>query len=113
VLGLLIYTPVREVYGLQLPCPSFGDLTLTGVITSGIIFLLHITGHTQGWKKVIRIFVIVWILFKLLGLFLIHISGDSCMLRLNDSAGIYNEIYQLFALLGCGVIYRIARLAKN
>ena len=113
ILGLLIYTPVREVWGFQLPCPSFGDLTLSAAITSVLIFMLHITGHTQGWKRVLEIFVVVWILFKIFGLFLIYYSGDTCIIRLTDSAGIYNGIYQLFALLGFGVIYRIANMARN
>jgi hypothetical protein len=73
---------------------------------------MHITGHTQGWKRVLEIFIIFWVLFKLFGFFLIHLSGDACITRLNDSEGIYTGMYQLLALLSCGVIYRIAKLVK-
>ncbi|HET8689656.1 MAG TPA: hypothetical protein VFM18_23870, partial [Methanosarcina sp.] len=67
---LLIYTPVRDLWGFQVPCPSFSDITLSAAFASVIIFLMHITGHTQGWKRVLEIFVIVWILFKVFGLYL-------------------------------------------
>jgi hypothetical protein len=79
ILGLLIYSPVRDVWGLHIPCPSFWDLSISTAITTAIIWLLHITGHTQGWKRVLEILVIVWILFKIFGLFLIFYSGDTCI----------------------------------
>ncbi len=88
VLGLLIYTPVRDVWEFDVPCPSLSDLTLAGAITTIIIWLLHITGNTQGWKGVLEIYVVVWILFKLFGLFLIYYSGDTCVTHLNDAKGI-------------------------
>jgi hypothetical protein len=44
----MIYTFVRDVGGLDMPCPSLSDLTLAGAITTVIIWLLHITGQTQG-----------------------------------------------------------------
>ncbi|RPJ79395.1 MAG: hypothetical protein EHM20_01555 [Alphaproteobacteria bacterium] len=74
---------------------------------------MHITGHIQGWKRVIEIFVVVSIIFKLFGLFLIHISGDTCIAYLNDAEGLYNGLYQLLALFGCGVIYRFFALTRQ
>ncbi|HET8687498.1 MAG TPA: hypothetical protein VFM18_12660, partial [Methanosarcina sp.] len=106
IIGLLIYTPVRDL-GLQVPCPSFSNLILSAAAISVVIFLMHITGYTQGWKRVIQIFVVLWIIFKLFGLSLINTSDDTCIAYLNDSEGLCNSLYQLLALMGCGVIYRL------
>jgi hypothetical protein len=92
---------------MQVLYPSFSDLTLSAAALSVLILLMHITGHAQGWKRVIEIFVVAWIIFKLFGLFLIHILGDTCIAYLNDSEGLCNSLYQLLALMGCGVIYRL------
>ena len=102
IAGLLIYTPVKEVCGLQVPWPSFSDLALATSTTSILLFILHVTGHTQGWKRSALIFTGIWLVLKLFGSALIHLSGDSCVACLNESIGLFDGLYQLTALLGCG-----------
>lgn len=67
----------------------------------------------SGLEKISRYLHFCLDIFQVVRAFLDPYSGDTCITHLNNSAGIYDEVYQLLALLGCEVIYRTAKIVKN
>jgi hypothetical protein len=111
--GLLMYPPVKNVWGVDVPIPSFDDLLFSFVITGVILFLMNLINLHQTWKAAVIIFVVVWFAFRLTGLLLIKTSGVGCEDAMQDMAGLLDGMYTLSALLGLGILYKVIKAWRH
>ena len=109
--GLMMYPPVKEVWGINIPIPSFDDIIIAGALTTTTLFFLHLI-KINNWKLAVGLFVAFWISYRLIGLMLISFSGDGCQAVMDDMASTMGSIAYVSSILGLGVIYKIAKAVK-
>lgn len=113
VIGINLWTPTTEIWGVDFPIPSYEDMLISGIITLSILFILDLVNTAHTWKHSILLFVVIWFSVKLTGLFLIKMSGADCELILADMAGAFSGVYAVGALLGVGIFVKAIRAAKG
>lgn len=111
--GLMMYPPVKEVWGINIPIPSFDDVIIAGALTSAILFFLHMINRNLNWKHAVFIFVAIWFTYRMIGWGLITMSGDNCQSVMADMEGTMMGIAAVASLLGLGTIYKIAKTIKG
>ena len=109
--GLMMYPPVKEVWGINIPIPSFDDIIIAGALTTTTLFLLHLI-KKNNWKFAVGLFVAFWLSYRMFGLILISFSGDGCQTVMDDMASTMGSIAYVSSILGLGVIYKIAKAVK-
>ena len=109
--GLVLYPPVKEVWGINIPIPSFDDIIIAGALTTTTLFLLHLI-KINNWKLAVGLFVAFWLSYRMFGLLLISFSGDGCQTVMDDMASTMGSIAYVSSILGLGVIYKIAKAVK-
>ena len=110
--GLMMYPPVKEIWGINVPIPSFDDIIVAGALTSAVLFFLHLIKHDLNWKHAVGLFVIFWLTYRMTGLLLISFSGDGCQTVMDDMASTMGSIAYISSILGLGVIYKVAKAVK-
>lgn len=110
--GLMMYPPVKEVWGINIPIPSLDDIIVAGALTTTVLFFLHLIKHDLNWKHAVGLFVLFWLAYRLTGLILISFSGDGCQTVMDDMASTMSSVAYISSILGLGVIYKIARAVK-
>lgn len=114
VAGLMIYPPTYEFLGVNWPAPSLDDIIIAGALTGMILFALSLIKHgSPTWKGVILLFVTIWFLFKMMGWFLIQVSGPDCQTALADMAGYMDGLYSVMAIMGLGALYKVLKASKS
>lgn len=78
--GYLLWTPVTDFHGVDIPTPSYSNVLVAALVALSIILILRITTGID-WKFMysIYIFIGVWIGIKLLGFIMLQMSGPECM----------------------------------
>ena len=109
--GLVMYPPVKEVWGINIPIPSFDDIIIAGALTTTTLFFLHLI-KINNWKLAIGLFVAFWLSYRMFGLILISFSGDGCQTVMDDMASTMSSIAYVSSILGLAVIYKIAKAIK-
>lgn len=112
VAGLMLYPPVKEVWGINIPIPSLDDILITAALTSVILFFTHLINQKLNWKHAVGIFIIIWISIRLMGLLLITISGDDCQSIMDGTASTISSIAVVFSIFGVGSVYKVIKAAK-
>ena len=110
--GLMMYPPVKEVWGINIPIPSLDDTIVAGALTTTVLFFLHLIKRDLNWKHAVGLFVLFWLAYRLTGLILISFSGDGCQTVMDDMASTMSSVAYISSILGLGVIYKIARAVK-
>ena len=112
LMGLIMYPPVKEVWGINIPIPTFDDVLIAGGVTSAIVWGLHIINQKPDWRYLVGIFVILWLAYRMIGWALITMSGDNCQSVMADMESTMIGIGAVASLLGLGTIYRVAKTIK-
>ena len=112
IAGLQIYSPTKEILGIQVPMPSFTDVTIAAGITGLFLFILHLVKGSPGWKGSLLVFITIWVLFKLAGWLLIITSGEGCIAAMNEPAAKLAGLYTVSALFGSWGVYKVIRISK-
>ena len=110
--GLMMYPPVKDVWGINIPIPSFDDVVVAGALTSAVLFFLHLIKQDLNWKHAIGLFVAFWLAYRMIGLLLISLSGDGCQTVMEDMASTMSSVAYVSSLLGLRVIYKVMKAVK-
>ena len=113
IAGLQIYSPTKEILGIQVPMPSFTDVTIAAGITGLFLFILHLVKGSPGWKGSLLVFITIWVLFKLAGWLLIITSGEGCIAAMNEPAAKLAGLYTVSALFGSWGVYKVIRISRT
>ena len=111
--GLMMYPPVKDVAGINIPIPSFDDVIISGALTSAILFFLHMVNQKLNWKHAVGIFVALWFTYRMTGWILITMSGDNCQSVMADMEDTMIGIATVASLLGLGTIWKVAKTIKG
>ena len=107
--GYLMYMPTTDVYGLEIPVPSYANVILAIMATYILIMLIEIPSRFDfSPLHSVALFVIVWIVIKAIGFYYINTSTDNCMVWATDSAEKASGIY--LASGGLAGAYAVIRL---
>jgi len=93
-LGYLLFTPATDVYGVDVPSPSYTNVIIAALITLSAIMIVRITTSVKwSFKYTIYMFVGVWIGIKVLGFILMQMSGPDCVawaeMNIDKTSGFY------------------------
>ena len=94
-LGYMMYKPVQDVGGINIPMPSYTNVFIAAAIALSIILIIRITtGIDWEFKYSIIVFVLTWIGIKVLGYTLMMYAGNDCTTwadeMFNKTSGIYD-----------------------
>ena len=107
--GYLMYMPTTDVWGLEIPVPSYANVILAIMATFILIMLIEIPSRFDfSPVQSVVLFVIVWVVIKATGLYFINTSTDSCMVWATESAEKASGIY--LASGGLAGAYAVIRL---
>ena len=108
-LGIAILSPVERVGNMWIPSLSIWNAIIVTIISFGIIFILRVLGKQWKLRYTLLIFVLVFLVMKIIGLILVLTAGDTCMTLLlsgsrtigslvvaSGAAGIFYMIYRIF-----------------
>jgi len=96
-LGIMLYTPLVNFQGNNIPIPSLDDLLITLFIFTIVFWFLKFFKIHLNLKKKILLFVVLWILIKILAWYFI-ISSLDCIkiLKVEEETTKLLDIIQLF-----------------
>lgn len=99
--GYLLYTPTTEIWGFDVPSPSYTNVILAALISLSAILVIRIaTGIDWKFKHSIILFVAVWFAIKILGYLLMVAAGDYCVAWAEDMVEQTGGFYDVAALGG-------------
>ena len=78
--GYMLYKPVTDIGGINVPMPSYTNVFIAASLTLGIIVFIKVaTAIKWNFKKSLIAFVLVWISIKVLGYALMMYGGNECI----------------------------------
>ena len=107
--GYLMYMPTTDVYGVDVPAPSYANVILAIMATFILIMLIEIPSRFDfSPVQSVILFVIVWVVIKVIGFYYIMTSTDNCMVWATESGEKVSGIY--LAGGGAAGLYAVIRL---
>lgn len=99
--GYLLWTPVTDFHGIDIPTPSYSNVLVAALVTLSIILILRITTGIK-WKFMysIYIFIATWIGIKLLGFLMLQMSAPECMVWAESTVEQTSGFYEVAAFGG-------------
>ena len=99
--GYLMYSPTTDVYGVNVPAPSYSNVIVAAFISMAIIMFIRITSGIQ-WKFLysLYLFVGVWIGIKILGYLMLLASGETCVVWAEEMVSGTSGFYDIAAIGG-------------
>lgn len=77
--GYLMWTPTTDIYGFDIPSPSYTNVILAALITLSMVLVIRIaTAIDWSFKYSIILFIVVWFAIKIIGYLLMYSAGDYC-----------------------------------
>lgn len=99
--GYLMWTPTTDVYGFDIPSPSYTNVILAALISLSAILVIRIaTGFDWKFKYSIVLFIFVWFAIKILGYILMYSAGDYCVAWAEEMVEQTGGFYDVAALGG-------------
>lgn len=99
--GYLLFMPTEDFHGLDVPIPNYTNVIIAALISLSLIMLIRIaTGIDWRFKYSIALFILVWILIKIIGLILMKTAGASCESWAQEMVEQTSGIYSIAALGG-------------
>ena len=78
--GYLLYMPVTDFHGIEIPTPSYSNVIVAALIALSIIMVMRITTGIK-WKFMYSLYIFIgtWVLIKIIGFILIQTSSPECV----------------------------------
>lgn len=112
--GFLMWTPTADVWGLDVPVPSYSNVIVAALIALSLILIIRVTtGIDWKFKYSIITFFTVWVLIKIFGYALMLASGQECMVWAEEmvvtTSGFYDVAAAGGALWGLKIVWGLRR----
>ena len=106
--GYLMFTPTTEVWGFDIPSPSYTNVILAALLSLSMVMIIRIaTAIEWSFKYSIILFIVVWFAIKIIGYLLMYSAGDYCTAWAEDMVKQTGGFYDVAALGGAAYGLRL------
>ena len=91
LVGVLLYNPVHNIGGYDLPMPTAVNVMVSLLLTTLIVYFMDLR-YTLLWKDYLVIFLASWVFVKMVAFALIRNSVAGCESYIGNGIGLFDMI---------------------
>lgn len=100
-LGYMMYKPVTDFHGINVPMPSYANVAIASLLALCIILIIRVTtGIAWKFKYSLLMFLASWIMIKVAGAALMAYAGNDCMTWAEEAFASTSGFYEIAAAGG-------------